>query len=532
MGNELLASKVAIAEEPPKQRSVPILPTSVCLFVGITERGPLGVATQVASFGEYVKKFGGYTADGNVAPAVYGFFLNGGTNAWIVRTVHYTDATTPATKTSDIGTITLVDRAAVTPLSTLQVDGKTDGTYAANLKILIEAASSGDSDAFNLSVVTAAGVVLEKFVNLLIGTANADDPNYCETVINDADNGSDYITVTDLASATASPGNLPALGLSAVLAGGDDGLTDIADADYVGTSAGKNGIYAGDLVEDLTMLCVPGVATSTVQNAMCSYCSVARGGQVFAILDPPASNSAAQIITYAVSTAALQGLTENAALYWPRIKVGNPSTTVFGLGKTITVPPSGYLAGLFARVDGARPGGVYDQPAGTETGVLYGVVGVETSEALDEGKRDLVFPQRINPICKITGSPYYVDGARTLKGDGNWPSVAQRRGVSHIEQSVKRSMQVFRHKRRDEDLLAQEKRTVDQFLVTQCGLRAFVTTNPKLAFWTDFGAALNPSSKPNITTGRIGLATAQPNEFVVLLFSQDTAAYDAATATS
>jgi Holliday junction resolvasome RuvABC endonuclease subunit len=95
MSNQLLASKVVIGEEPPKLRAVPILPTSVALFVGVTEKGPVGEATQVASFAEYVKIFGGYTANGDVTPAVNGFFLNGGTNAWIVRIVHYTDVTTP-----------------------------------------------------------------------------------------------------------------------------------------------------------------------------------------------------------------------------------------------------------------------------------------------------------------------------------------------------------------------------------------------------------------------------------------------------
>ncbi len=528
MSNQLLASKVVIGEEPPKLRAVPILPTSVALVVGVTEKGPVGEATQVASFAEYVKIFGGYTANGDVTPAVNGFFLNGGTNAWIGRVVHYTDVTTPATKTSLAATLTLVDRAAVTPLATLKVDGKYDGTYAHSLKPLIEAPTSGNADEFNFSTVNSAGVKLETFPNLVIGAANAGKARYIETVINHPETGSKYFVVTDLESVTASPNNLPVLGLGAVLANGNDGLTGLVDADFVGSPAGKNGLYAGDFVEDLTLLIVPGKATATVQNAMCSYCSVARGGQVFAILDPPASQSATGIVTYVKTTAALQGLTENAAMYWPRIKIANPQSSVYGADAQITVPPSGYIAGMFARVDGARPGGVYDPPAGTETGVLYGVLGLETKEAFDEGKRDLVFPERINPITKISNSPFHVDGTRCLKADGNWPTVAQRRGVSHIEQSIKLAMQVFRHKARTDDLLAEEKRTVDTFLTTQAGLNAFITRIPSQAFFSDFGKALNPASTPNITTARIGLATAQPNEYIVLLFSQDVSAYQAA----
>jgi hypothetical protein len=172
MSNQLLASKVVIGEEPPKLRAVPILPTSVALFVGVTEKGPVGEATQVASLAEYVKIFGGYTANGDVTLAVNGFFLNGGTNAWIVRVVHYTDVTTPATKTSLAATLTLVDRAAVTPLATLKVDGKYDGTYAHSLKPLIEAPTSGNADEFNFSTVNSAGVKMETFPNLVIGAAS------------------------------------------------------------------------------------------------------------------------------------------------------------------------------------------------------------------------------------------------------------------------------------------------------------------------------------------------------------------------
>jgi phage tail sheath protein FI len=522
---ENLASDVTIGEEAPKQRSVPVLPTSVCLFVGVTERGPVGEATQVSSFGEYVDVFGGYTPNGWVAIAVAAFFANGGTNAWIARVVHYTDPLIASTKTSTAATLSLVDRAAVTPIATLKIDGKTDGTYAHSLKPLIEAPTSGNANEFNYSTVNLSGVRLETFPNLKIGAANASDPRYVETVINDPETGSKYVAVTDLENATASPNNLPALGLGAVLATGNDGLTGIVDSDYIGSPGAKNGIYAGDYVEDMTLLVVPGIATSAVQNAMLTYCTVARGGQPYALLDPPASQSATQIIIYVKTTAALQGLTECGHIHWPRWKISNPNPTVFGPAKKITVPISGHIAGMFARTDGARSGGVYDQPAGTETGALLGLLEPETKEVLDLGKRALVFPERINPVTKISGTGVFLDGARNLKGNGNWPSTGQRRGVSHIQQSIKRSMQVFRHKNRTDDLLAEEKRTVDQFMEIQCGLGAFITKNPKQAFYSDFGKALNPAATPNTTKARIGVATAEPNEFINLLFSEDKTAY-------
>src|SRR5581483_1442885 len=101
----------------------------------------------------------------------------------------------------------------------------------------------------------------------------------------------------------------------------------------------------------------------------------------------------------------------------------NPSTALFGSSDTIVVEPSGFIAGVYARGDGAKPGGVYEPPAGIENGILLGVVGFETDECLDEKKRDLVYPHRVNPLTTGTGFPRFIDGSRTLKGDGNFPFI-------------------------------------------------------------------------------------------------------------
>ncbi len=192
-----------------------------------------------------------------------------------------------------------------------------------------------------------------------------------------------------------------------------------------------------------------------------------RDGAVFAILDPPEGASATGIVSYVQSTAALLGLTEHAAIYWPRVKVLNPAKSVFGPADKIVVPPSGIIAGVFARTDSARPGGVYDPPAGIDKGRMFGVLGFETDEVLEEAKRDLVYPKRINPITTGPGLPRYIDGSRTLKGGGNFPYVAERRGVIFIERSLKQGLQFARHKNNTEGLRAQVRRTITVFLLTQ-----------------------------------------------------------------
>lgn len=529
MSNQLLSSKVVVVEEEPKLRAIRNTPTAVVGCVGVTERGPIGLATLVTSFDEFVTIFGTHVANTDMAAVVEAFFLNGGTQMYVVRTVHYADPAI-ATPSSAAGTSALVDRAG-TPLSTLTVTGKTHGAYANALKIKIAVSTNGDTDKFDFQVLDANSVILEAFPSVSMLDTHA---RFIETVVNaePALGGSRYFNVTDTDSVTVSPNNMPALGTFTV-ASGSDGLTSLADADFNGTAAAKNGIRALDLVDDLSILIVPGRATSSTHNAMTAYCEVTREKQVFAILDPPAGNSATAIITYVKSTASLSELTENAAIYWPRVKISNPKKSVYGTADQITVPPSGHVAGVFSRVDNARPGGIYDPPAGPDVGVLFGVLDFETTETLDEAKRDLVFPERINPLTTYKGGPRFIDGARCLKSTSNFPTVAQRRGASKIEHEIKIGLQAYRHKNNTSSLRAAITRTVVSYLLSQMSFGAFKTTDPKTAFFVDFGDALNPPNQPNIITGRVGLAQAQPAEFIVLKFSQDQrAAEAAASATS
>ena len=517
MGNELLASKIVILECEPQTRSIPTLATAVVGAVGVTERGPIGQATLVTSWEEFVQTFGSFTPNSDLALAAYFFFQNGGQTLYIVRTVHYADAGVAASKTSAAATLTLKDRAQ-TAQNTLRVDAKWDGAYANDITVVIDQATSGAANELNLTVQDN-GLVVETFPNLSMDPTR---PNHIETLINDPDRGSKLIQVANLNSTSAAPTNLPAKGSFGPLAGGRDGLTDLGDADFIGNPAAKTGLYALDQVQGITLLIVPGRSTAAVHNSMVAYCEVARDKSCFAILDPPANQTATSIVTYVETTAALLNFSEFAAIYWPRLKVANPSQTVFGNVAELTVAPSGHIAGVYSRTDGSRPGGVYVPPAGTEAGKLLGVTGFETDEVLEEAKRDIVFPKRINPLTVYPGAPRHIDGARTLKGDGNFPTVAERRGVIFIEQSLKLGLLFAKHKNNTASLRATIARTVTAFLLVQLRNNAFASMDPKTASFVDFGDALNPPSVINSgqVVGRIGLATAKPAEFIILRFSQ------------
>jgi phage tail sheath protein FI len=405
----------------------------------------------------------------------------------------------------------------------LLVEGKTQGAYGNNLDAQVKAASSGEAARFNL-VVIDDGKTAETWPNL---SMDPDDARYVETIVNDAKRGSNLIRVTDQELDDAPrPDNQ-----TGELVDGDDGLSGLVDADFMGgTGVGNNktGLRSLDLVLDLSIAAIPGRASSALHNGLLNYCEVTRNGQVFAVLDPPADQTAAEMVTYVEDTASLLESSEYGAIYWPRVKILNPDRVVFGNDETITVFPSGVVCGIYCRNDAKRPGGIYDSPAG-ENGVCRSVLGFETDEVLDEAKRDLIYPKRINPITTEPGMPKYIDGGRTLKSTGNFPNVSERRGVIFIKRSVALGLKFAKHLNNDESLWARARRTVSAFLVQQMARGAFRSRDPEKAFFITCDENNNPASA--VFAGELhldmGLATQKPAEFVVISITQDTRALDA-----
>jgi len=332
----------------------------------------------------------------------------------------------------------------------------------------------------------------------------------------------------------ASPGNLPAFITSSFMTGGNDGLAGLNDNDFIGgeSTAGDVGMRVLD-AEDIDVLIVPGKATSAIHNAMVTYVEITRAGLCFAILDPPANTSAQGMIVYTQQTAGLYELTELAAIYWPRITVVNPNQSIFGSAATITVPPSGHIAGVYARVDASKIGGAFDHPAGSDK--LYlpkNALGVEMPEVKKKPKRDLVFPALINPIS-IEGGPVFIDGARCLQDTGNWPTVGQRRGIIFVEKKMIPGLAFIRHRNINRKLLQTGQRTVTLFMNTIAGAGVLASTDPKSAYFIDFGPALNTAAtaKQRTVYARFGIATAEPAEYVVILISPDNEELDNQLAT-
>lgn len=439
-----------------------------------------------------------------------------------------------STAADELGLDTLAHTGSTgTPGPTLRVDAKSDGTYAASVTVLVLPATSGITSEFNLSVLYGGNIV-EQFPNLtMLDTAS----RYVETILNSETEGSNYVSVADLQyspGASGAPSERPANSPGSPpvaygpLIGGTDGLNNIAEIDFIGDSSSRLGFHSFDLNYDPDLLICPEYATPAVHNAALSYTSVARNGEMFFIADPPAGLGPDAINQYVVSVAGIKNSTEFGAIYWPRVKVVNPNAALYGNVATIIVPASGHIAGMYARNDSARVGGVYLPPGGVERGQLPGVVGFENDSVQDERVRDLITPNLINPITRVRGWPIAVDDVLTLNSAGAFPTIAERRGVSFIERSLKDGLQFCRLRNNDATLRRAVYATVQAFLLSQMRSGAFRTQDPETAFFIDCSEAINPPSEQfaGRLHVRIGLATQKPARFIILSFAQDTRAID------
>lgn len=404
-------------------------------------------------------------------------------------------------------------------VNTLTLTGKTEGSYAGLLTFIIEDATSGLADEFNM-IVLDDGIVAEVYANLsMVDTSTS----YVESKINGASGsaGSNLIAALDLDAAATS--QRPANGTFGPLAGGTDGLSSLDDTDFLGSEAGPTGLRTLDNVQTVNLLLMPGRATSAIHNGMLTYCEVTREKSMFAIFDPPAGLSAVDVVTYFRDTAQVVGSSEFGAAYWPRVKVLNPSQVIFGTDQLIVVPPSGHIAGVYARTDGATTGGVYKAPAGIEEGQLEGVLGFETLETLNQRKRDLVEPALINPLTSYPGAPNHIGGAYTLKANGNFPFVPQRRGAIFIQQSIKNGIEFARLKNNTPRLRRTVARSIRGFLILQMKADAFSSKNPDTAFFVDFGPKLNTPLvvRAKQMIGRVGLAFNTPAVWIITRYSRD-----------
>ena len=223
-----------------------------------------------------------------------------------------------------------------------------------------------------------------------------------------------------------------------------------------------------------------------------------------AILDPPAQKKAKEVVAWRAGFNSRFG-----ALYYPWLKVpAAPGTN----GKSRLVPPSGHVAGIYARTDNEF--GVHRPPANAPLEFINDV-----GDEITAIQQEELNPFDVNAIRSFAGRGIRVWGARSLasKNDSDWRFIHARRLMSMIEESVFKSMQWAVFEPNDFSLRRTLVHSLSVFLEQiwrEGGLKGVL---PEEAFYVKCDETNNPTSV--VDAGQIvcqvGIAVAAPMEFIV-----------------
>ena len=404
---------VYIEEIPSGVRTITGVATSIAAFVGWAPQGPVGSAELVLSWPDYARQYGGLDTRSYLGYAVFQFFSNGGNKAYIIRMVGAGNAA-----------------ASVTLGGILTLTADSPGAWANNYGIMIKNVAGNK---FRLQVVNLSpAVLLESFENLSMSPT---DSRYVQSVIN---NQSSFITATVIGTPASPPADTST---PAPLAGGQDGTVLLPRSLSTGASgAFETAVIPGsgvgvDLLEHVDLfniLCVPGEGDPPTLALLETFC---RSHRAMLIADCFQDDTFQSLSTANGPPSQITGADGiNAAYYFPYINA--PDAAQGNLPNNF--PPSGFVAGIWARTDGNR--GVWKAPAGTESS-LTGVNGVAVP--LNDKENGILNPDAVNCIRNFNVYGTVVWGARTLQGNdqigSEWKYVPVRRMALFIEESLFRA---------------------------------------------------------------------------------------------
>jgi phage tail sheath protein FI len=307
--------------------------------------------------------------------------------------------------------------------------------------------------------------------------------------------------------------------ISLPLTGGDDGRRPTA-AEYEGGTDRdtdvKTGLVALEGIDDISIVAAPGVTRGyeqdpeeqafTVLGHLISHCRRMR--YRIAVLDSGDGQTLGQV-------RALRARLDStyAALYYPWVRVLDPVTQ-----QEISLPPSGFIAGIYARNDIQRA--VFKAPANE---VVSLAVGFE--RVLNKAQQDVLNPEGINCLRWFPGRGYLVWGARTISSDPEWKYVSLRRYFAYLEHSVDRGTQWAVFEPNGELLWDNVRRTVYDFLYTEWENGALFGDKPEKAFFVRCDRST--MTQNDLDNGRliclVGIAPVRPAEFVIFRIGQWTA---------
>jgi hypothetical protein len=493
-----LSPGVYVEELEAAARPIEGVGTAVAAFVGLTAEGPLHEPVLVTNWTQYTSTFGEPVAGTYLGQAVYGYFLNGGGQAYVVRIGGpVSNESLPKPRAE------LVSAAGDQPAyvaTALSDDGA---------PVSVEITDPGqDAPPDSFRVVVRAGDREEVHgpVTAKRGRGNV------VTVVNQAS------ALIRLAEAKGQVADRRPANATVSLTRPSGGTVAARPDDYVGSAADRTGFGGLETIENVTMVLVPDLMAAyqagavdadgaqAVQAAMIAHCELM--GDRIAILDTPPDLNPQQVHDWRVTTTGYDS--KFATLYYPWLKVFDPI-----LGQAGLVPPSGHMAGVWARNDATR--GVHKAPANE---VVRGPIGV--GAAITRAEHDLLNPVGVNCIRAFPGRGIRVWGARTLSSDPAWRYLNVRRLYNYVESSLRGGTQWVVFEPNDKDLWERLIRTIRSFLFRVWLDGGLFGDTVDAAFYVKCDDETNPGE--TIEAGQlvceVGLAVVKPAEFVVFRLAQ------------
>ncbi|HUB00409.1 MAG TPA: phage tail sheath C-terminal domain-containing protein [Terracidiphilus sp.] len=299
-------------------------------------------------------------------------------------------------------------------------------------------------------------------------------------------------------------------------------------AQLIGDPLAFSGIYALGKVPIFNLLSIPeaarampgnpntldtGINPVEIYSAAITLCDQARA---MLLIDPPPNvSTVAGAVDWKSNTIGV--VDPNGAAFWPRLRLADALNS----GQLRTFAPSGVVAGVYAKSDGAN--GVWTAPAGISA-TLNGVQSM--TYQLSDAENGALNPLGLN--CFRTFPIYgpVLWGARTLVGAdamaNQWKYVPVRRMALFLESSLYQGTQWVVFQPNDERLWAAIRLNVSSFMQTYFLKGAFQGTTPDDAYFVkcDSETTTQTDIDNGIVNILVGFAPLMPAEFVVIQIEQ------------
>jgi phage tail sheath protein FI len=503
---------VYVEEIPSGSKPIGGVGTSTAAFLGFTTRGAVGEPTLIFKWDDYQSLYGGIrdtasSAQGDVmGHSVSAFFQNGGTAAYIVRLAEGGAKAHGAMLSPEAHQVVTADDSVLT------FTAVNDGVWGNDVTVRLKPKTVGSTTSYTAQVGTGSGdnfKLLEAFSGISLTAGN---PQFIEGKINGV---STVVTVKVDKVGTNVTGASALSRTEADLNGGSDGGA-------AGSDAFQAALAKLEKIRDISILALPGHAYDTTGKPFVDF-AVAHAQRMrnrVVIVDPPQGE---QLVTENDVNDLSLPTSTYSTLYYPWLKVANPFYSAEknpGAPVTVLVPPSGFAAGMWSRIDGRR--GVWKAPAGVETALL-GVAGLEFQ--VEDGEQDQLNPLGVNCIRKLPSFGPVIWGTRTLStnADPEWRYVPVRRTAIFIEQSVYNGIQWAVFEPNDHRLWSSLRVNIDSFMNGLFRAGAFQGEKASDAYFVRCGLG-DTMTQGDVDRGQVivvvGFAPLKPAEFVIVRIQQ------------